>query len=73
MSEPAMARNMIASVARIRRQMRKLNAASMGADGRKETAGVPRACVHEPAVAHSMLPPALRHKSRILSVERYAA
>jgi len=48
--------NMIPSVTRIHRRIRRLNAAYMEADDKRETVAVLQAHVSELAVAHSLLP-----------------
>jgi hypothetical protein len=64
---------MIPSVTRIRRQIRRLNSAYIDAEDKRETAAVLQACVSELAVVHSLLPPGLRSKSWVFSMERYVA
>lgn len=73
MPKPAMVHNMIPSVTRIRRQIRRLNSAYIDAEDKRETTAVLQACVGELAVAHSLLPPGLRSKSWVFSMERYVA
>ncbi len=65
--------NMVPSVTQIRRRIRRLNAAYMDAEDKRETAAVLQAHVGELALAHSLLPPELRRKSWVLSIERYVA
>jgi hypothetical protein len=65
--------NMIPSVTRIHRRIRRLNAAYMEADDKRETVAVLQAHVSELAVAHSLLPCELRSKSWVLSLERHVA
>lgn len=73
MRTAARARSMIRDVMRIHRQMRRLNAAYMNSEDKRETAAVLQACVSELTIAHSLLPAELRSKSWFLSVERYPA
>jgi hypothetical protein len=73
MPKPAMVHNMIPSVTRIHRQIRRLNSAYIDAEDKRETVAVLQACVSELAVVHSLLPPGLRSKSWVFSMERYVA
>lgn len=73
MRTAARAHSMIRDVMRIHRQMRRLNAAYMTSEDKRETAAVLQACVSELTIAHSLLPAELRSKSWFLSVERYPA
>lgn len=73
MRTAAGARSTIPDVMRIHRYMRRLNAAYVNSEDKRETAAVLQACVSELTVAHSLLPPELRRKSWVLSVERYPA
>jgi len=73
MPKRTMVHNMIPSVSRIHRRLRRLNTAYMDAEDKRETVAVLQACVSELAVAHSLLPSELRSKSWVLSVERYVA
>ena len=73
MSKPTKTHDMIPSVVRIRRQIKRLNCAYMGAEDKRETVAVLQACVSELAVAHSLLPTELRRTSWVLSIERHVA
>lgn len=73
MSKPAMTHDMIPSVVRIHRQIKRLNGAYMDAEDKRETVAVLQACVSELTVAHSLLPSGLRRKSWMLSMERHVA
>ena len=73
MSKRTMVHSMIPSVTRIHRQIRRLNSAYIDAEDKRETVAVLQACVSELAVAHSLLPPGLRSRSWVFSIERYVA
>lgn len=73
MSKSTIAQSMIPSVIRIRLRLRRLNSAYLEAEDKRETVAVLQACMGELAVAHSLLPPALRGKSWMLSLERHVA
>lgn len=73
MSKPAMTHDMIPSMVRIHRQIKRLNGAYMEAEDKRETVAVLQACVSELAVAHSLLPSGLRRMSWVLSMERHVA
>jgi hypothetical protein len=73
MPKPTIAHNMIPSVTRIRRQIRRLNSAYLDAEDKREAVAVLQACVSELAVVHSLLPAGLRKRSWVLSIERYVA
>lgn len=73
MSKPTMTHDMIPSIVRIHRHIKRLNGAYMDAEDKRETVAVLQACVSELAVAHSLLPSGLRRMSWVLSMERHVA
>jgi len=73
MQKRAVVHNMIPSVTRIHRQIRRLNSAYTDSEDKRETVAVLQACVSELTVVHSLLPSELRGKSWVLSMERHVA
>lgn len=69
----AMVHNMIPSVTRVHRRIRRLNSSYINAEDKRETVAVLQACISELAVVHSLLPTGLQCKSWILSMERHVA
>ncbi len=63
--------NTIPSVRRIHRRLRTLNSAYMESEDKSETRMVLQAHVNELKLLHELLPPPVRRKSWILTIERH--
>ncbi len=71
MKNMVMNADMVPSVKRLHRDIRKLNSAYMESEDKQETRTVLQAHVNELKALRSLLPPDLREKIWILSLERH--
>ncbi len=71
MKNLVMSTDMVPSVKRLHRHIRKLNSAYMESENKQETRTVLQAHVNELKTLRSLLPPDLRGKIWILSIERH--